>query len=69
MLTLPSRNGFTIEWETGEVRVVKYRNRDYGKEIKVKDSFESTSREEVEAKQRKLKEQGYKVSEIMECIF
>jgi hypothetical protein len=69
MLTMPTRHGWTVEWETGEVRVMKYKNCDYSREIKLKDSFESTSRTEVEAKQREMKEKGYKVSEIMQCIF
>lgn len=61
MLTMPTRRGWTVEWETGEI------SKRTGKPLK--DSFESTSIKEVEAKQREMKKKGYKVLEIMQCIF
>jgi len=58
---MPSRVGFTVEWETG---LVSERT---GKPLK--ESFESRSREEVEEKKKEMLNKGCKVSEIMECIF
>lgn len=60
-MILPSRVGFTVEWETGSI---SERN---GRPIK--KSFESRSRKEVEEKRKEMLNKGYKVSKIMECIF
>ena len=61
MLTMPTRNGFTVMWES------RYVSKRTGKPLK--DSFESESMREVELKQMEMKKKGYKVSAIMQCIF
>ena len=38
-------------------------------EIRMMDSFESTSREEVERKAEEIKAAGYEIEMITECIF
>lgn len=61
MLVMPTRTGFTVEWETEKI------NMRTGKPFK--SCFESRNRAEVEEKQKEMLRKGYKVSEIMECIF
>ncbi len=67
-LTLPTTSGWMVEWYTGEVRTIHYRN---GRTVdqKVKDSFESTSKEEIDDKVKELKENGFEVIGVYECCF
>lgn len=73
MLTLPTRNGWTVSWYTGEVRPRTRKMKDGTRrvigEIRMMDSFESTSREEVEKKAEEIKAAGYEIEMITECIF
>lgn len=62
-LTLPTRSGWIVEWFTGNT--ITHR----GKVIKLCDSFESTSKQKVEAKAEELKRKGFEVIGISECIF
>ena len=67
-ITLPTNSGWMVEWYTGEVRTIRYRN---GRTVdqKVKDSFESTSKEKVDDKIKELKENGLEVIGVYECCF
>ena len=60
MLNLPSRSGWMVEWETG--RVSK-------KGVRFTDTYESTSKEKVEAKKKELEKEGFKIKGVYECIF
>ena len=64
MLTLPTRNGWIVSWFTGETCTTRNGNI----RRKTKD-FMSTSKDEVEAKAKELKEQGFEIEYISECIF
>jgi len=61
MITLPTRNGYSVGWETGEI------SKRTGNPIM--NYFENTSKEKVEAKQKEMQEKGFKVTKITECIF
>lgn len=67
-ITLPTNSGWMVEWYTGEVRTIRYRN---GRTVdqKVKDSFESTSKEKVDDKVKELKESGFEIIGVYECCF
>jgi len=67
-ITLPTTSGWMVEWYTGEVRTIRYRN---GRTVdqKVKNSFESTSKEKVDNKIKELKENGLEVIGVYECCF
>lgn len=64
MITLPTTSGWTVSWYTGETRTRKD-----GRVIRFQNSYESTSKEKVEAKAKELAEQGYEIAYITECIF
>lgn len=68
MLTLPTTSGWTVEWETGEIKTIKYKN-GRTREIRMHSDFCSTSREAVERKAEELRSKGYKGVWITECIF
>lgn len=55
------RNGWAIEWET------KRRHRRTGRPFI--ERFTSENIRDVEEKRRTLREKGYKVSKIQQCIF
>lgn len=61
MISLPSRNGYSVGWETGEI------SKRTGNPIM--NYYEDRSREKVEAKQQEMIKKGYKVTKITECIF
>lgn len=63
-LALPTRSGWTVEWYTG--KTITFRN---GKIHRLTDIFESTSKASVEAKAEMLRQDGYEVIGIYECIF
>lgn len=73
MLTLPTRNGWMVSWYTGEVRPRTRKMKDGTKkiigEIRLKNSFESVSKEEVERKAEEIRAAGYEIEMITECIF
>ena len=74
MFALPTREGWSVNWYTGEVRPKIRKDRKTGEkkvvgELRFKDSFVSTSKEEVEAKAEELKKKGFEVIGIYECIF
>jgi hypothetical protein len=73
LLALPTRKGWSVSWYTGEVRPRTRKMKDGTRkvvgEIRFKESFESTSKEKVEQKAKELKEQGFEVEGIYECIF
>lgn len=68
MITLPSRNGWEVSWFTGETKTIRYKN---GKtrDFRVKNSFESRSKEEVMRKREELEKAGYEIEMVSECIF
>lgn len=63
-ITMPTNIGWSVDWYTG-----KTRTKANGEIVRYKDTFESTSREKVEAKVEELKKQGFEIAEIYECIF
>lgn len=67
-IALPTNSGWMVEWYTGEVRTIHYRN---GRTIdqKVKTSFESKSKAEIDQKVEELKEDGFEVIGVYECCF
>lgn len=73
MLTLPTRNGWMVSWYTGEVRPKTRKQKDGTRkvigEIRMTDSYESTSKEKVEAKKKQLEAEGYEIEMFTECIF
>lgn len=74
MIALPSRQGWTVSWYTGEVRdrtrKVRGGTRKVVGKIRMKDCFTSTSREAVEAKAKEMLDAGYELDGgICECMF
>lgn len=61
MITLPTRRGYEFGWETEEI------SKRTGKPIM--DYFEHTNKEIVEAKREEMKNTGFIVTDITECIF
>ena len=68
MLTMPTRNGFMLEWYTGEIKELKYKN-GKTKTIRCKGEFTNKSKEIVEAKKAELEKAGVEIIGIYECIF
>ncbi len=68
MIALPTRNGWFVSWYTGEVKTIKY-NKGTTKTIRMKDSYESTSKDKVMQKVEELKAQGFEIEMVTECIF
>jgi len=69
MIALPSRQGWTVSWYTGEVRDRTRKGKVIGK-IRMKDCFTSTSKEAVEAKAKEMQAAGYELDDgICECMF
>ena len=68
MITLPTRDGYMVSWYTGETKTLKYKN-GKTKEVRMKDSYTSTSRAMVEAKAKWLRDNGYEIEYVAECIF
>lgn len=68
MIALPTRNGWMVSWYTGETKTIKY-NKDTTKTIRMKDSYESTSKAKVMQKAEELKAQGFEIEMVTECIF
>ena len=64
MLTMPSRSGWHLSWYTGKTATLRS-----GRVIRHKDSYESTSKEKVEQKAKELRNKGFEVEGIYECIF
>lgn len=73
MLALPTREGWTVDWYTGETsprtRKMKDGTRKVVGTIRWQKSYYSTSKADVEAKAEELKKQGFEVIGIYECIF
>ena len=73
MLYLPSTAGWMVSWYTGEVRDRTRKGKDGSRsvvgQIRLTDSFQSTSKEKVEAKAEELRRAGYEIEGIYECIF
>ena len=67
-ITLPTTSGWMVEWYTGEVRTIHYDN---GRTVdrKVKTSFESKSKEEIDCKAKELEKEGFEIVGIYECCF
>lgn len=63
-IALPTTSGWMVDWYTGKTVVTKK-----GETLRFKDSYESTSKEKVEAKAEELKRNGFEVIGIYECIF
>lgn len=68
MIRLPSTCGWSVSWFTGEEKTITRRNGSK-KTIPVANHFRSKSRPEVEAKAEELRRQGFKTSDIIECIW
>ena len=64
MIALPTTAGWTVAWYTGETRTRKN-----GTVIRFQDTYESTSKEKVEAKAKEMAEQGSEIADITECSF
>lgn len=62
-LTLPTRDGWLVEWETGETITIG------GVEKKRHGNFETMNKEEADRKAAQLQEQGFQNVKVMECIF
>lgn len=74
LLALPTREGWTFSWYTGQTaprtKKLKDGTRKVIGEIRFKNSFQSTSREKVEAKRKEIIEQGFEIADdIAECFF
>ena len=67
-LSLPTTNGWMVTWYTGEVKTIKYKN-GRTKDVRMMNSFESTSKAKVDAKADEMKSKGYEIESICECIF
>ena len=65
---LPTTNGWSVEWYTGEVRTIHYKN-GRTKEVRQKKSYETTSKADAEAKAQQLEAEGFEIEGIYECIF
>ena len=63
-LVLPTREGYGVSWYTGEETINRR-----GKVIRWKNSFQSKSKEEVDRKVGELKEAGFEIVDVYECIF
>lgn len=59
-LAMPTRRGWCIDYPTGKVSP---------RGMVMKKSYYHTSREMVEQKKKELEKEGFKVSEVMECMF
>lgn len=73
MIKLPTTCGWSVTWYTGKTspktRKTKDGTRKVVGEIRWRDSFESASKEAVEAKAKQLEAQGFEIESITECIF
>lgn len=70
LIALPSRIGWTVGWYTGEVRIIRYKNKNRKpKEVRVKNSYESTSKEMVLSKKQELEKNGFEIAYFSECVF
>ena len=68
MLTMPTKNGWFVSWYTGEVKTLKYKD-GRTKEIRMKDEYTSTSKAKVMQKAEELKDNGFEIEMLTECIF
>ena len=68
MIRIPSVCGWKVSWFTGEEKVITRRDGSQ-KVVRFADDFRSRSRAEVEAKAQELRQQGFELSEIVECIW
>lgn len=68
MIALPTRNGWTVEWETGKVSVTHFKN-GRTRTIKWKDSYETANYQQALRKKAEKEKEGYKNVQIYECIF
>ncbi len=68
MLILPTTSGWSVEWYTGEIRTF-YKGTPWEKQVRMKNSFETTSKARAEAKAEEMRKQGYEIIGIYECIF
>ena len=57
-----------VQWETGEIRTIKYKS-GRTKEIRMTDSFCSTSKEAVDKKAEEMRSKGFEGVWVTECIF
>ena len=73
MIALPTREGWTVSWYTGEVKPRIRRMKDGTRkiigEIRFCDSYESTSKEAVLRKKKELEDAGFEIEHFGECIF
>lgn len=68
LIRIPSTCGWRVSWFTGEEKIIT-RKDGSKKVVRYADDFKSKSKAEVEAKAEELKRQGFKPSEIIECIW
>ena len=68
LTTMPWRNGWMVSWYTGETKTIRFKN-GRTKEVRMKDSFEHYSKERVEARAKELREAGFEIEMLTECIF
>ena len=73
MLALPSNIGYSLVWYTGETRPKTRKKADGTREkvgdIRIKASFESTSKELIEKKLLWLTENGFEIVGVYDCVF
>ena len=60
---MPNHNGYLVEWETDKTIIIR------GIEKPLRDSYQTTSKEQAEKKAEELKQAGYSNVTIYECIF
>ena len=72
-LVLPTRNGWSVGWYTGETAPKFKKMKDGTKkivgEIRFGNSYESTSKEKVLQKKKELEDAGFEIKYFGECIF
>lgn len=69
MLTLPTRNGWLVEWENGKVRKVKAKDGTVIREVPLRDTFTTSDHSKALEKADEKRRNGYKNVVIYECIY
>jgi len=68
-LAMPSHLGWSVEWETGELKHFHNKDGSIRKTVKCKESYETTDHNKALQVKAEKESQGFKNVQIYECMF
>lgn len=68
-LVMPSHVGWSVVWETGEIKQFHNKDGSVRKTVVIHNSYETTNHDKALQKKAEMEAKGFKNVKIYECIF